>query len=183
MIITIDRLSYSAIVSRHYEQLHSIAMIRIMFNLLASRTALRKSYHSTRQPTGTRRHLASTSSPKNDPSVQASAKDLTSLFQIDPEKGMDIAKMISQSARTELSQVRRKLAESSTSVHVVMDPSKRDLRIHALTQGIPFIGFGIMDNAILIWAGDLIDQRLGVVLGISTLCAAAIGNIIRYVPS
>ncbi|KAL3934685.1 MAG: hypothetical protein SGARI_003279 [Bacillariaceae sp.] len=35
-----------------------------------------------------------------------------------------------------------------------------------------------MDNAILIVAGDAIDTSLGVVLGISTLCAAAIGNII-----
>ena len=35
-----------------------------------------------------------------------------------------------------------------------------------------------MDNAILIIAGDCIDTSLGVTLGISTMCAAAIGNII-----
>jgi tRNA-specific adenosine deaminase 1 len=70
------------------------------------------------------------------------------------------------------------LQGSFTSVSKVPEPSKRELRIHALTQGIPFIGFGIMDNAILIWAGDQIDTHLGVILGISTLCAAAIGNII-----
>ena len=35
-----------------------------------------------------------------------------------------------------------------------------------------------MDNAILILAGDQIDIHMGVTLGISTLCAAAIGNII-----
>jgi len=34
-----------------------------------------------------------------------------------------------------------------------------------------------MDNAILIIAGDYIDTNLGVTLGISTLCAAAIGNV------
>jgi GAF domain-containing protein len=38
-----------------------------------------------------------------------------------------------------------------------------------------------MDNAILIIAGDAIDTSLGVVLGISTMCAAAIGNIISDV--
>jgi tRNA-specific adenosine deaminase 1 len=48
----------------------------------------------------------------------------------------------------------------------------------AFTTGLPFIGFGFMDNAILIIAGDAIDTSLGVSLGISTLCAAAIGNII-----
>lgn len=40
---------------------------------------------------------------------------------------------------------------------------------------------GIMDNAILIIAGDAIDTSLGVTLGISTMCAAAIGNIISDV--
>ena len=38
-----------------------------------------------------------------------------------------------------------------------------------------------MDNAILILAGDAIDTSLGVILGISTMCAAAIGNIVSDV--
>eukprot|EP00578_Thalassiosira_sp_NH16_P003472 CAMPEP_0181130416 /NCGR_PEP_ID=MMETSP1071-20121207/29850_1 /TAXON_ID=35127 /ORGANISM="Thalassiosira sp., Strain NH16" /LENGTH=173 /DNA_ID=CAMNT_0023216481 /DNA_START=258 /DNA_END=779 /DNA_ORIENTATION=+ len=38
-----------------------------------------------------------------------------------------------------------------------------------------------MDNAILILAGEAIDIYLGVTLGISTMCAAAIGNIISDV--
>lgn len=65
-----------------------------------------------------------------------------------------------------------------SSTEKVPEPSQYELRIYALTSGLPFIGFGIMDNAILIWAGDKIDTHLGVVFGISTLCAAAIGNII-----
>jgi Transmembrane protein 65 len=43
------------------------------------------------------------------------------------------------------------------------------------------VGFGFMDNAILIVAGDAIDTSLGVTLGLSTMCAAAIGNIISDV--
>ena len=39
------------------------------------------------------------------------------------------------------------------------------------------VGFGFMDNIIMIQAGDLIDQHLGVTLGISTLTAAALGNV------
>ena len=38
-----------------------------------------------------------------------------------------------------------------------------------------------MDNAILILAGDAIDTSLGIALGISTMCAAAIGNIVSDV--
>lgn len=63
----------------------------------------------------------------------------------------------------------------------VPEPSKEDLRALILTTSIPFVGFGIMDNAILIIAGDAIDTSLGVLLGISTMCAAAIGNIISDV--
>ncbi len=60
----------------------------------------------------------------------------------------------------------------------VETPPKKTLRWVAFTTGLPFIGFGFMDNAILILAGDAIDTSLGVTLGISTLCAAAIGNIV-----
>jgi len=52
------------------------------------------------------------------------------------------------------------------------------LKAVALSQAVPFVGFGIMDNMIMILSGDYIDLTLGVMLGISTLCAAAVGNII-----
>ena len=61
---------------------------------------------------------------------------------------------------------------------VVPEPSAKELRLVTFNMAIPFVGFGIMDNSILILAGDMIDTSLGVALGISTMCAAAIGNII-----
>lgn len=67
---------------------------------------------------------------------------------------------------------------SSIEHGVVEEPTNQILRRVAFTTGLPFLGFGFMDNAILIIAGDAIDTSLGVALGISTLCAAAIGNII-----
>jgi len=60
----------------------------------------------------------------------------------------------------------------------VPEPTRRQLYVVGLHQAIPFVGFGIMDNAILVLAGEAIDVYLGVTLGISTMCAAAIGNII-----
>jgi Transmembrane protein 65 len=63
----------------------------------------------------------------------------------------------------------------------VVEPTYEQLKMVALAQAIPFVGFGIMDNSILIIAGDAIDTSLGVMLGISTMCAAAIGNIISDV--
>ena len=63
----------------------------------------------------------------------------------------------------------------------VPEPTNEQLKIVAMHQAIPFVGFGIMDNAILILAGETIDIYLGLTLGISTMCAAAIGNIISDV--
>ncbi|XP_033645436.1 transmembrane protein 65-like isoform X1 [Asterias rubens] len=60
----------------------------------------------------------------------------------------------------------------------VVPPTKAQLRLVALSNGIPFIGFGFLDNAIMIVAGDYIDLTIGVTLGISTMAAAALGNLI-----
>jgi hypothetical protein len=70
---------------------------------------------------------------------------------------------------------------AAAAINAIPEPSVRDLRLVSLTVAIPFVGFGIMDNAILIIAGDAIDTSLGVLLGISTMCAAAIGNIVSDV--
>ena len=69
-------------------------------------------------------------------------------------------------------------SEGSGSSKNVPEPTRRQLYVVALHQAIPFVGFGIMDNAILLLAGEAIDIYLGVTLGISTMCAAAIGNIV-----
>jgi len=50
-----------------------------------------------------------------------------------------------------------------------------------LFNGLPFIGFGILDNGIMIAAGEYIDITIGVTLGISTMAAAALGNLVSDV--
>lgn len=75
---------------------------------------------------------------------------------------------------------RRRSSTTATTktVEETAPPPYKTLRWVAFTTGLPFVGFGFMDNAILVIAGDAIDTSLGVSLGISTMCAAAIGNII-----
>ncbi|CAM9391773.1 unnamed protein product, partial [Ascophyllum nodosum] len=63
----------------------------------------------------------------------------------------------------------------------VREPSWRELRMVAFVSGVPFVGFGMMDNAIMIVAGEYIDMTVGVALGISTMAAAALGNTISDV--
>jgi hypothetical protein len=43
------------------------------------------------------------------------------------------------------------------------------------------IGFGFMDNVVLIQAGEAIDMSLGVTLGLSTMAAAALGQCVSNV--
>ncbi len=123
-----------------------------------------------------RRSLSSPTKDEVSNEVSSSARDISVLFDVEKSKGIEISKLLSPSARKELSQINKSMRQKSSPS--VVEPSRYDLKIHALTCGIPFIGFGIMDNAILIWAGDKIDTHLGVLFGISTLCAAAIGNIV-----
>ncbi|XP_052774153.1 transmembrane protein 65-like [Mya arenaria] len=46
----------------------------------------------------------------------------------------------------------------------------------ALHNALPFIGFGFLDNFLMIIAGEYIEFRFGAMLGISTMAAAALGN-------
>ncbi|XP_028609692.1 transmembrane protein 65 isoform X2 [Grammomys surdaster] len=45
-------------------------------------------------------------------------------------------------------------------------------------NAIPFVGFGFLDNAIMIVAGTQIELSIGIILGISTMAAAALGNLV-----
>jgi len=49
------------------------------------------------------------------------------------------------------------------------------------SAAIPMVGFGFMDNFIMITAGSAIDNSLGVHLGMATMTAAAIGQVVSDV--
>ncbi|XP_066539701.1 transmembrane protein 65-like [Hoplias malabaricus] len=57
-------------------------------------------------------------------------------------------------------------------------PTAAQLRYVLLHNAIPFIGFGFLDNAIMIVAGTQIELSIGVIFGISTMAAAALGNLV-----
>jgi len=50
-----------------------------------------------------------------------------------------------------------------------------------LRNGVPFIGFGFLDNAGMIVFGEYIDQTLGVALSLSTMASAGLGNAVADV--
>lgn len=53
-------------------------------------------------------------------------------------------------------------------------PSWETLKTVALQRAVPFVGFGFMDNAIMIVAGDYIESSIGLTLGISTMAVRAV---------
>lgn len=53
-------------------------------------------------------------------------------------------------------------------------PTGRQLGLFGLNVAIPMIGFGFMDNFIMILAGDAIDASIGTRLGISMMASAAL---------
>lgn len=57
-------------------------------------------------------------------------------------------------------------------------PTAAQLRYVLFHNALPFIGFGFLDNAIMIVAGTQIEISIGVVLGISTMAAAGLGNLV-----
>ena len=57
-------------------------------------------------------------------------------------------------------------------------PKSRLLLAVSLGTMIPYVAFGFMDNFIMIVAGDAIDGALSVKLGLSTLAAAGLGNML-----
>mmetsp|Transcript_12824 Transcript_12824/g.38497 ORF Transcript_12824/g.38497 Transcript_12824/m.38497 type:complete len:301 (-) Transcript_12824:200-1102(-) len=60
-------------------------------------------------------------------------------------------------------------------------PTALQLRRYFLQKMLPMVGFGFVDNCIMLTAGDAIDQTLGATLQISTLAAAGLGNLVSDV--
>jgi hypothetical protein len=69
--------------------------------------------------------------------------------------------------------------KKSNSLEIELSKEKRKHLI--MFNLFPFIGFGILDNMIMILAGEYIELKLGEVFTISTMAAAAYGNIISDV--
>ena len=62
----------------------------------------------------------------------------------------------------------REESESSNGTEIVpVKPSSKECRICFVHNAVPFIGFGFLDNVVMIVAGDYIDSTLGVAFNIS----------------
>ena len=60
--------------------------------------------------------------------------------------------------------------------HSDAPPTRSQLMAVFGRTAVPYLGFGAVDNALMVLTGEAIDSTFGVVLGLSTLAAAALGN-------
>ncbi|KAG7352502.1 transmembrane protein [Nitzschia inconspicua] len=60
----------------------------------------------------------------------------------------------------------------------VASPSRRQLWLVFCHAAVPMIGFGFTDQTVMLQAGNAVDCTLGVTFGLSTLAAAAIGQVV-----
>ncbi|UPQ97126.1 DUF2453 domain-containing transmembrane protein [Chloropicon primus] len=70
------------------------------------------------------------------------------------------------------------LGGATRAVSDVPQPTKRQLWVHALRCGIPMVGFGIIDNLVMISAGEHIQSSIGITLGLTTMAAAGLGQVV-----
>ena len=68
--------------------------------------------------------------------------------------------------------------EPTNATSEVQKPTPLQMRRLFITSAVPFVAFGIVDQSVLLYAGDAIDNTLGVALGLPTLAAAAMGQVL-----
>lgn len=66
----------------------------------------------------------------------------------------------------------------TSSNELLEEPSRSVLIRISVVAAIPFVGFGFLDNAIMLLTGDLIDQTVGLYLHTSVMASAAMGNVV-----
>lgn len=74
-----------------------------------------------------------------------------------------------------------KTIESGPQRAEVTEPTRRQLLCVSLGALVPFVGFGMVDNGLMVIYGDVIDGTLGVWFGFSMLASAALGNAISNI--
>jgi Transmembrane protein 65 len=115
-------------------------------------------------------HTASTSTiATTDMTVPLSESLASSLHQ--QQQTMNAASHVTQAASSKTASV----------LHNHDNIKMSDLRALFIASSIPMIGFGFMDQFVLIQAGGYIDATFGISFGLATLSAAAAGQVVSDV--
>jgi hypothetical protein len=116
-----------------------------------------------------------------DPVEAATLHHLRDLLDADPEAAASLAAALGPGVVASVASNLDAYREAHPEQNETSPPPLRKLKGVFVGSAVPFIGFGIIDNAVMLVAGDQIDMTLGVSLGISTLAAAGLGNLLSDV--
>lgn len=86
-----------------------------------------------------------------------------------------ILRRVSSSSLLSSSTAGRFFSTSVLDANAAIQPTRTQLWRVFCQAAIPFVGFGFVDNTIMLHAGNAIDCTLGVTFGLSTITAAAMG--------
>lgn len=119
--------------------------------------------------------------------VQSTIKEET-LHQLDTEYVNDMLKLVKQQP-THASLTRGQIASAVAYQRMLQryssfshkPPNWKQLTGVAVAAGLPFLGFGLVDNLVMLVAGEGIDAAFGVRLGMTTLASAGLGNMVADV--
>ena len=115
----------------------------------------------------------STDGSASEPSL---FRDIATILESNPSFAKQLERSLTKENHARISKIVEE--EVSVAEASVERPSNRDLGLVCLQGMIPFVAFGFIDNMVLIIAGEYIDITFGVLFGISTMAAAALGNIV-----
>ncbi|XP_068937150.1 transmembrane protein 65 isoform X1 [Petaurus breviceps papuanus] len=107
---------------------------------------------------------------------QATSTESPNSFGI-PRSSSQLSRTSPHSVRTVVMMRVLQLTDSAEKLEAP-PPSQAQLRYVFIHNALPFVGFGFLDNAIMIVAGTQIEMSIGIILGISTMAAAALGNLV-----
>ncbi|GAB9470878.1 hypothetical protein Gpo141_00008109 [Globisporangium polare] len=74
-----------------------------------------------------------------------------------------------------------KSIQATSDTQSLAKPTNEQLKLVMIASAIPFVGFGFVDNIIMLAAGDMIEDHFHATYHISMLCAAALGNTVSDV--
>eukprot|EP00923_Selenidium_pygospionis_P007445 GHVN01012744.1.p1 GENE.GHVN01012744.1~~GHVN01012744.1.p1 ORF type:complete len:451 (+),score=138.51 GHVN01012744.1:134-1486(+) len=118
------------------------------------------------------RTQASEGGDKSERGDQLIAERINFLFENMPEEIESKLRDLDQHTLSKLHSLLASLEKGVT----VKQPTLQQLKLVAISSCIPFVGFGFVDNMLMILAGDILDTTLCVTLSFSTLAAAGLGN-------
>jgi len=98
-------------------------------------------------------------------------QNLTAAVENNPDVVSEISQVLDTGTASRLEQILAKQADVEPS-----QPTTYQLGKVALAASLPYFGFGVLDNAVMILLGEAIDATLCVKFGFSTMAAAALGN-------